>query len=209
VSLSSETMLKLMAYADGELEGDERRAAESLLASDAEAAEFVEQLAGLGTIVQAGHGDRHAHAIALFDVADAVMAKAAAEATKTTTTKADAPARVTEAATVHGIDVARAKRAQRLKLGGGIVAALAFAAAVFVYARPNETPMAKGPSTVASSDPNTAQQTASNGAPGNGGAGVEVSAVESPGHSVSVFYLPTANELSTSVVVWVDETGEK
>ena len=34
-------------------------------------------------------------------------------------------------------------------------------------------------------------------------------AIESAGKSVSVFYLPTANELSTSVVVWVDETGEK
>ena len=41
------------------------------------------------------------------------------------------------------------------------------------------------------------------------GAGVDVSTVNSPGNSVSVFYLPTANELSTSVVVWVDETGEK
>jgi hypothetical protein len=40
-------------------------------------------------------------------------------------------------------------------------------------------------------------------------AGVEVQAFESPGHSVSVFYLPSANELSTSVTVWVDESGEK
>ena len=40
------------------------------------------------------------------------------------------------------------------------------------------------------------------------GAGTGV-AIESAGKSVSVFYLPTSNELSTSVVVWVDETGEK
>ncbi len=44
---------------------------------------------------------------------------------------------------------------------------------------------------------------AANGAPGTG------VAIESAGKSVRVFYLPTANELSTSVVVWVDENRRK
>ena len=38
---------------------------------------------------------------------------------------------------------------------------------------------------------------------------VEVETVESPGQSVKVFYGPAANELTTSVVIWVDDTGEK
>jgi anti-sigma factor RsiW len=75
VTLSSETMMKLMAYADGELEGAERAEVEKLLATDAAAAQMVEQIAGLGGFVKLGHDDRDAQAIAKFDVADAVMAK--------------------------------------------------------------------------------------------------------------------------------------
>ena len=68
--------------------------------------------------------------------------------------------------------------------------------------------MAKGPVHVTTAQPAPEATVASNVSSGNG-AGVDVSTVNSPGSSVSVFYLPTANELSTSVVVWVDETGEK
>jgi hypothetical protein len=97
---------------------------------------------------------------------------------------------------ISPIELARAKRAQRMKIGGGIVAALAIAAAVFVYARPSETPMAKGPSTV----PNNPTQTSSHGP------GVDVTA---PGKNVNVFYLPSSNELSTSVIIWVDESSSE
>jgi hypothetical protein len=120
---------------------------------------------------------------------------------------------------------AREKRAERadhvsgkgssLKIGAGIVAALALAASIFLVAqhRADETPMAKGPSAPAvqpgqanQADPaSTERSSVATNSPG----GVDVSTVNSPGNSVSVFYLPSANELSTSVVVWVDETGEK
>jgi anti-sigma factor RsiW len=205
-------MSKLMAYADGELEGRERLDAEKLLATDPDALRFVEQMTGVAKLVGEGYAARPvASAIASFDVADAVMAKLEG-------VTRDPPVeegRVSRAATVAkagvtSLDVARARRQQRLKIGGGVVAALALAASVFFLARPSETPMAQGPSTIPTTAPNTQQQAASNGTNTTGnGPGVDVSAVESPGHSVSVFYLPSANELSTSVVVWVDETGDK
>lgn len=218
MSLSSETMMKLMAYVDGELAGPERAAAEKLLATDEDALRFVEQLAGLGEIVHEGHAARAGERIAAFDVADVVIAsvKDVKRDPKVPTGEEGAPKRMSIAPVV-ALDVARAQRQQRMKIGAGVVAVIAFAAAVFVYARPSETPMASGPTappvqasaTNPSPAANTAEQTASNDTPSSNGPGVEVSAVESPGHSVSVFYLPTANELSTSVVVWVDETGEK
>jgi hypothetical protein len=206
MSLSSENMLVLMAYADGELEGDDRTAAERLLASDADAVRFVEQVGGLGDLVQLGHDDRSGKAIAAFDIADAVMTR-----TALTTEVKPAAARSAE---VTSLAAARERRAagapnrpaSRLKVGAGIAAVLALAASVFVFAqRPTaEAPMAKAPSAPAVQAPGEAPR-----APTAAGTGVEVSTVNSPGNSVSVFYLPSANELSTSVVVWVDETGEK
>lgn len=197
--LSSETMMKLMAYADGELEGKERLETEELLATDLDALRFVEQVSGCGNLVGEGfEASSTAKTIAAFDVADAVMAKVGSEAR---ISKPEiAPKSLVPSSRISPIELARAKRAQRMKIGGGIAAALAIAAAVFVYARPSETPMAKGPSTVT----NNPSQTASNGP------GVDVNAVQTPGQNVSVFYLPSANELSTSVIIWVDESaGEK
>jgi anti-sigma factor RsiW len=199
MSLSSENMLKLMAYADGELEGDERTEAEKLLATDPDSVRFVEQLGGLGDLVELGYAAKSGKAVAKFDIADQVMSLA-------------------KPATVTSLAAAREKKAEKSKKEGGgakvgvaVVAILALAASVFLVTqhRSDETPMAKAPAardTAAQAAPATT--VASTVAPNNG-PGVEVSTVNSPGNSVSVFYLPTANELSTSVVVWVDETGEK
>ena len=184
MSLSSENMMKLMAYADGELEGAERTEAEMLLAGNVDAVSFIEQVAGLGELVELGHEARLGKTIASFDVADAVMAMAVKE----------------KPAALPGISSLAAAREKKkgngLMIGAGIAAALALAASVFVFAQHHgeETPMAQEP---------PAQPATPSGVPGTG------VAVESAGRSVSVFYLPTANELSTSVVVWVDETGEK
>jgi len=186
VSLSSENMMKLMAYADGELEGAERTEAEMLLASDVDAVSFIEQVAGLGQLIELGHEERVGKTIRSFDVADVVMSL-----TKEADKKDVKPSNVASLA------AAREKKGNGLKVGAGIVAALALAASIFVFMqhRSEETPMATAPT--------PAVQPAPNGVPGTG------VAIESAGKSVSVFYLPTANELSTSVVVWVDETGEK
>ncbi len=193
MSLSSENMMKLMAYADGELEGAERIEAEMLLASDADAATFIEQVAGLGTLLELGHQDRLGKTLAAFDVTAAVMGAiarerpAAAETARATTVAGGG-------ANVRSLAAAREKKSGGLKIGVGVAAALALAASVFLFTqhRNDETPMAVAPA------PAVQQAQGSSGI-----------VVESAGKSVSVFYLPTESELSTSVLVWVDETGEK
>jgi anti-sigma factor RsiW len=204
MSLSSENMMKLMAYADGELEGDERLEAEKLLATDPDSVRFVQQLGGLGELVELGYAAGPGKAVAKFDIADSVMtlAKPAVQGAK-----------------VSSLAAARQKKnGSGAKVGVAIVAVLALAASVFLVAqhRNDETPMAKGPAVretaqtaVQPAPATTVASVASGTTGGSSGAGVDVSTVNSPGSSVSVFYLPTANELSTSVVVWVDETGEK
>lgn len=197
MSMSSERMMKLMAYADGELEGSEKTEIEKLVASDEEAARVVNAMLGLGDYVREGHDASPAKTtIAKVDLTDAIMAKVAEEKPDTN---------------VRSLDAARAKKRN---VGVGIVAALALAASIFAVMqnKPTEKPIASKPVPVQTAP--VPQQMASNDVPSpnvnaSTSAGVEVEAVESPGHSVSVFYLPTANELSTSVTVWVDETGEK
>ncbi len=186
MSLSSDNMMKLMAYADGELQGAELEEAQKLLATDPDSVRFVEQIAGLGEIVARGYDAAAGKTTAKLDVADAVMSRLPA----------------VEDSNVSSLAAARAKRRSSVKIGAGIAAALALAASVFLFTqhRSDEAPMA---SAIA---PGNAGVASGNG---SGGTGVSVSTVDSPGNSVSVFYLPTANELSTSVVVWVDETGEK
>jgi anti-sigma factor RsiW len=183
--------MQLMAYADGELDEPSRREVEALLATDDEALRFVEQLTNLSALVVDGHDERRAAAIDTFDIASAVMDAVRPEAA------------IAEVASpksnVRSLDAARAKRSAGsspfLKVGGG-VAALALAASLMLFMQrtrqTTEVPMA-----------------AQNSASSETAAGDPGVAIDSPGESVSVFYLPTANELSTSVVVWVDETGEK
>jgi anti-sigma factor RsiW len=186
-------MMKLMAYADGELEGTELEEAQKLLATDPDSVRFVEQIAGLGDLVTRGYQAQAGKTVAKFDVADSVMAltRASKDEEKSATKKDN----------VSSLAAARAKRGNSMKIGAGIAAALALAASFFLFAehRTDEAPMASG----------TATTVVEPAALSASGTGVSVSTVNSPGNAVSVFYLPTANELSTSVVVWVDETGEK
>lgn len=195
-ALSSDDMMKLMAYADGELEGAERAEVETLLATDETALRFVEQVAGLGDIVKERHASRDAKAIATFDVADAIMAKVEQTAQPAAGARSEGGAKVVSLADA---------RARRNTVVGGVLAAVAVAASIFLFTRPEEAPMGQGgaPAKMAA-NPATPAPAADPSEPG-----VEVSAVESPGNTVSVFYLPSGNELTTSVVVWVDETGEK
>lgn len=207
MSVSSERMMKLMAYADGELEGADKAEIEKLVASDEEAARVVNAMLGLGDFVREGHEAKVAPVVgrrAGIDLTDSIMK--AVE-------KAEIEPGEKKATNVTSLDAARAKKRN---VGVGVVAALALAAAVFfvMQNKQDEKPMAAKPKptpAVQTTAP-APQQMASNDVPSvnaSTAAGVEVQAFESPGHSVSVFYLPTANELSTSVTVWVDETGEK
>lgn len=196
-ALSSERMMKLMAYADGELEGAERAEVEKILATDIDAVRFVNEMAGLGELVQMGRTSAPiSKAVSSFDIADAVMAKVEQDQRENSGKK------------VVSISDARKrpdrKPSRNLKVGAGVAAALALAASVFLMTRPKEQPMATTPKA-----PIPVAQQTSEPMPSHG-EGIEVDAVESPG--VSVFYLPGQNA-STSVVVWVEESangsGEK
>lgn len=193
-SLSSEQMLELMAYVDGELEGAERTKVEGWLASNVDAARFVDELAGLGDLVTLGHqGSADAKAVVSFDIADAVMAAVEKEGARAKTEEA------AKAAPAPVISL-EARRQKNLKVGGAVAAALALAASVFVMVRnkEEEAPMARAPvpavqpSALASAEP-----------------GVDVDLVETAGDSVRVFYLASESSPTTSVVVWVDESGGK
>lgn len=182
MSLSEDRMMRLMAYADGELEAAERDEVEGWLAADPDARRFAQDLGILGELVKEGHAaSPHGKIIAAFDVADAVM---------------DAVAREKPASNVVSLDTRRQKS---VRIGGVVAAALAIAASVFLVTRhKDEVPLAAAPETpqvaVATADP---------------AAGVEVEPVESQGESVQVFYLANESSPTTSVVVWVDEQGAK
>jgi anti-sigma factor RsiW len=188
MSSASDRMLKIMAYADGELEGAERAEVEAWLAEDAQAARLANELTNLGDLVQLGHeGSSDAKAVAAFDVADAVMSAVAKDA------KPEAAA----AAPVVSLDRARARR---FRSGAIAAAALAIAASVLLLTRSKQDePMALAPVPTV--------QPSANVAPDDG-PGVDVELADTPGHSVSVFYLPSESS-QTSVMVWVDETGGK
>ena len=92
---------------------------------------------------------------------------------------------------VIGLEAARQKKKNRLVPAAAVITALALAASVFFFARPKETPLSQGPVAVQAKQESL---------------GVEV---EQTGADVKVFYMPGANEVTTSVVVWVDESAEK
>src|SRR4051812_25391524 len=107
-TLTSERMLKLMAYVDGELDGIERLEVESWLASDLDALRFANGLAGLGELVTIGHqASSTAKTIATFDIADAVMTAVKDEKSE-------------KAAPVISLE---ARRQKNLKMGGAVAAA--------------------------------------------------------------------------------------
>ncbi len=176
MKLASGTMMKLMAYADGELDAAERKEIEALLAKDEEAKTIVAQLRSLGAVVAAVHPKAPE-----IDVADAVMAKV--KDTKPEPGERERP-------NVVSLD---ARRAQRTKIGVAVAAALALAAGVVIYSRPQETPLAELPK------PAPTQQ-ASVPEPG-----IVVEPIDSPGQTVKVIYGPGKDEMQTSVIIWVDE----
>ncbi|MCA9585675.1 MAG: hypothetical protein KC657_09985 [Myxococcales bacterium] len=207
-------LLQLMAYADGELSDKERDEIARLVDSDEEAGRVAEQMGALGDVIRAVHADRtSSKAVATFDIADAVMAGVADIEPERPSMSPSQPV-----AKVHSLEDVRRRR---MGLAAGVAAALALAAGFIVMARNGDdrtvaevpvspvTPVTPVTPPSATPAPEPVQVASADPLPAQGGPGVEVDAIESPGHSVSVFYLPNANEVSTSVVVWIDETGEK
>lgn len=188
---SDERAMKLMAYADGELEGAELAEVEAWIREDAGAVLFANDLAELGDLVKTGHrASKDAKAVLSFDIADSIMNKVAAS-----------PAKVTP------IGDARAKKRSTVMW---VAAGLALAASVFLLTRnKEEAPMARTTTPLVQ----PAAQNVAAQANGASGAPPGVS-VENPGRSVSVFYLPdetnsVTTKMTTNVVVWVDESGAK
>lgn len=213
MSLSREQVLRLMAYADGELEDGERASVESLLAASAEARCVVAAMEGsaIGEWVVRSQDERAARGGA-DGIADAVIAKIQAPA---------------------AVDIAAARRRQEerqrasRRTGAIAVGFLALAAGVALYVASNRSggsvvpsmPVAANPpATSALSTAATAAQPAiapSAALPENAVARESPPVeIESDSDDVSVYYVPTspgaaANVNATSVVIWFDDTAVK
>jgi len=193
VKLSQGEVFDLMAYVDGELDGDAKAKVEKLMATNAEARRLVDEMRALGPIVQKIY---EPPAAAQSDaIADLVMAK------------------IAERKSIRApklVDL-RAERERRIKVGAAIVAAVALAAGIVLMtqkvneqrapvAMPSPPAPAPAPAPVPAPAPAGSEQQAVVAA-----AGVDVEQVDSP-KEVSVFYLPSATGANaSSVVVWIDD----
>ncbi|MEO7113251.1 MAG: hypothetical protein ABI183_22620 [Polyangiaceae bacterium] len=206
MSLSHETMLDVMAYVDGELEGDALDRTESLLASDEDASRLALELRTLGDCVRIIQTDR-AQGRNPDEIADDVM--------KALDKKIVAIAPL-------------ATRRRNAIIVGSISTAFAIAAAWFLLVN-NDSPLpgAPLPQTVAqvSVQPPIAVPAIPTQTPTQVGvdpekmaaeaylqSGVDIESVDSPKHEVSVFYVPgtaSANPNASSVVVWIGEDEQK
>jgi hypothetical protein len=215
MTLSRETVLELMALADGELEGEARTRAERLAAESDEARGVVEAMrmpllgAWLSETLEEKAG-------AADGIADAVMAKidrARAEAgIEGVVRLSDHRARRSSGVT----------RGQLAVLGGVLV----LAATILLYVR-SDRDTTDGPSPVASVDvpaiapgtaampiPSTSSALAQQGA--HPAQGVEVDEIDSPTHGVTVFEIPAGGIAAaasggnpSSVVIMIDDEPAK
>ncbi len=187
MSLPEETVLLLSAYADGELEDDERIGAEALLRESHEARAFVASLALLGQAVRAADS---VDAPAPVDLTDTIMA-AVARLPEATASDPAAPAQV------RSLSAERAKRARRSQLVLAVGALAVAAAGLFTLRSRGLLPHG---GEVAQTSPSALSPPTEKG--------VEVRDIDSDEKSqVSVFYLPAGVNMASSVVVWIDEKG--
>lgn len=209
MSLSHETMLELMQYADGELEGDARARIEALLRTSQEARGVVDAMGTLGEVVREGVEGRAAASTAADGIADGVMAAIARQVAS----GAGGPPVQRDGGVVR-IEQARPARRARGGATPAIVAVLALAAGVLFFLTTKapaptarvEPPVPSGPATEAvpepeapSAAPETVAQTE---APG-----VDLEEVRSVRNKVNVFFMPPAQSAgaAASVVVWIDD----
>lgn len=205
-TLPKDKLLQLMAYADGELEGDDLASVEKLVAENAEAKRFVDSLGVLGNHIRFA-GDPEPK-ITLDGIADTVMARIDREERKANTQK-----RI-----VVDLAQVRAERAQMAgrtgggawKVGAFVAAALAIAAGAIFMLR-GEQPGAQNTPQVQpqahSALPQLPQLPKEN-VLASIAAGVDVESLDAP-EAVSVFYVPAvnaaANANASSVVVWIED----
>ncbi len=213
MSLSKEELLLLMAYVDGEVEDGEMPEARALLARSDAARQIVDQHSAVGEWVRAS-AERHAVAARADDIADAVMAEV----------------RELGKSKVTSLDRERTKGARSRNRVMAFAALCAVAAGVSLFyllpqgsgprsgsngapAGPVAFERAPSPAVgagesappAASGEPSAAARIA---AADPEAQGIDVQAVESPHHPVSIFYMPAAtgaNGHASSVVVWIGE----
>jgi hypothetical protein len=216
VSLSRETLLDLMGFADGELEGEARDRAEKLVASSEEARRVVEAMrdgtlgAWLGEVTQ----DR-AIAAGADGIAEAVMAKVAAVHPGVVRV---APSPLPPPVPIGDLSARRAFRGWGAVRGGLALAIAAGVAALYVRMQPTRpeghSPVAQvGPSAALPEAPSLTPTALAQGGPAVHG--VEVDEIDSPSHGISVFEIPMGAAAAAaspghaaSVVIWIeDEPG--
>jgi hypothetical protein len=182
MSLPPDTMLELMALADGELQGDARKRAETLVAQSDEARRIVEQLRSpaLGSLLAEAMSEQAAGA---EGIADAVMARV-----ERLERKDDAPG-------VVRLADGRARRGVPRPLLAGTLAVLGVAAAVALYLRSSQegpdvrSPVASvGRSSVDVQAPQAARPAED----------VEVDQVESE-HDITVFSIPLGGAAAAAI----------
>jgi anti-sigma factor RsiW len=203
MSLPRETVMDLMALADGELDGDEKLRAESLVSTSEEARRFVEGIRNpeVGVFLK-GDLERRATAVGVDAIAQAVVARV-----RTGSHQPPLPIQMHSRGS-------RFPRAQGRLRVVAVLSAVAMAAGVALYVRlrphageeaPVATTIDLGPPAV----PSMALQSQLEG--------VEVDEIDSPTHDISLFEI-TGNAATaaanparpSSVVIWVeDETGSK
>jgi anti-sigma factor RsiW len=180
MSLDEQQMLDVMAYADGELAGEELARVEALVGSDEEAKELYASLQALGD------GVRGVLDVAGIDVRDAVMAKLAP----------------------NDLDKARIKRTARTRMVVVGASLVALAAAVLLYVRSTGHPVAKQntPSTSASGEAVLASAARAGVEVDFVDSRTPVSVFYVPAETASTG--PGAkNEPPPSVVVWIDDSA--
>jgi len=187
VSLSRETMMDLMAFADGELEGEDRARVERLVAENSEARSVVDAMRS-PAIGEWLEGEMAERAAAADGIAGAVMAKLPARG----------PARGRSPVAVISIG-----------------AALALAAGVALILRSRgESSESHAP--VASVElPSVDTQVLPIVAAQRPTQGVEVDEVDSPSRGISVFEIPVPGAAAanangpSSVVIMIEDEGKK
>jgi hypothetical protein len=205
MSLSPETMLELMALADGELEGGARERAEKRVAEDAEARRVWEAMRAPHLGAWLGEAmERSAEEAGADGIADAVMAQI------------EAPPASEEMPVVR-VGRVQPIRGSRLRVAVAMgVVGLALAAAVALFARSREgsvdsrTPVA---SVGAPSMDYEAPATSGGVQQVGSGQSVEVDEIDSPSRGISVFEIPlrsaaaaaAGKEHPSSVVIWIDD----
>lgn len=204
MSLPQETMLQLMAFADGELEGEDRARIETLVEQSSEARQVVEAMRS--PVLGDWLGEElEARLVAADGIADAVMA--CVEKTSPATSAGGGVVRLA------GSSGRRSARVQVVT--GVLVAALALAAGVTLYvssvgpdSERAKAPVASVESRSVDVQPPPSQSTAVAQGPSQG---VEVDEVDSPSRGFSVYEIPVGSPTGaanaagpSSVVILID-----